>query len=185
MKRRQEYALNSGHYEIFRYLSRVVQQKERERWARERAAQMQREEEERVRREQERAAQEQREAEERERRERELAANRAWLSNHAIAIHDVQENFWQNIAAELEGAMARYPEEDAESNRLRWQAVRDRIESLLPRENRDRLEQMDDSFRYRKLSITFHPDKSQSDPGLRPYAERIFKILNEAYNSRS
>ncbi len=65
---------------------------------------------------------------------------------------------------------------------LRWQKILVVAENLLPQEFRERFQRCTDKFRYRKLSLLIHPDKTRNvRPEITDLAERLFKILADTY----
>ena len=179
-------ALMYSHYAIWSYLHGLLEREEQERQERELAQQRAREEAERQRRERELEQIRRREQEERERRDREVAVHRSWLSQHMISVSNLHDVSLAFLAGSLDDVMSRYQAEDNASKRRRWEIVRDGLEGLLPPENKQRLEHLSDEYRYTSLARIFHPDKVQTiRPDLVPYTDCIFKVLNQAYSTRS
>ncbi len=159
---------------------------ERERLEREHAEQLRQEQEVRERLERERTERLRQAREEQETKKREDRTQQAWIDRNQLSMSKLIETIdgWNiaRIANTVEG-LANADSPMYEQNAvLRWQKTLVATENLLPEEFRERFPRCTDKFRYRKLSILVHPDKtSKGRPEIAVIAERIFKALANAY----
>ncbi len=124
--------------------------------------------------------------EEQETRERESKTQQEWIDLNQLSMSKLIETIdgqdITRIANIVEGLTNTYSPRYEQNAVLRWQKTLAATEILLPQEFRERFQLCTDKFRFKKLSVLVHPDKTrESRPEIASAAERIFKALANTY----